>query len=63
MSVKRTSYQLANQVRFFGKEIAELLSNDLDDRLLNATLEGVVTALAEILIFAREARKEQLCDH
>ncbi|MCH6575890.1 MAG: hypothetical protein IH795_11955 [Bacteroidetes bacterium] len=65
MIIERTSYQLANQVRFFGKEISELLEDVIcNDVGLHTTLEEVVIDLESVLVRARKVnQKVHLCDH
>lgn len=65
MSIQRSSYQLANQVRFFGKEIAEKLlsvsgAHNSSPMRINIALEKTVNELEAILISVREIKKEKL---
>ena len=62
MIIGRTSYQLANQVRFFGKEISELLPEDVicNDNRLHTTLEEVVIDLEAILVHARKVKNQKV---
>ncbi len=56
----RTSYQLANLVRFFGKEISELLPEDVicSDYGVHTTLEEVVIDLEAVLVHARKVNQK-----
>lgn len=60
MIIERTSYQLANQVRFFGKEISKLLPEGVicSDNGLHTTLEEVVIDLESILVRARKVNQK-----
>ena len=63
MSVERSSYQLANQVRFFGKEIAEKLlavsgAHSNSPLRITTALEKTVDDLEAILISVREIKEK-----
>ncbi len=62
MIIERTSYQLANQVRFFGKEISQLLPEGIicSDKWLHTTLEEVVIDLESILFRARKVKNQKV---
>ena len=62
MIIGRTSYQLANQVRFFGKEISKLLPEDVicSDYGLHTTLEAVVIDLEAVLVHARKVKNQKV---
>ncbi len=62
MIIGRTSYQLANQVRFFGKEISELLPEDVicSDYGVHTALEEVVIDLEAVLVHARKMKNQKV---
>jgi len=60
MIIGRTSHQLANQVRFFVKEISELLPEDVICSVdgFHITLEEVGIDLEVVLIHARKVNQK-----